>query len=74
MLVSDHRIRLTDEDIALIVASLASRRAMSRGSRRLQIDRLIARLSDGGAGNPVWRLGIVTTDTPAPWSHFLKED
>jgi hypothetical protein len=52
--MSDHRIRLTDEDIALILAALRARRAMSRGLREHRIDRLIARLGEGVRGNPKW--------------------
>jgi hypothetical protein len=49
--MTSHRILLADEDIALIVAALKARRAMSRGLREHRIDRLIARLSEG---NPKW--------------------
>lgn len=52
----DHRIRLTDEDIVLIVAALRARRAMSRAAREHRIDRLIERLADLARGNPKWRL------------------
>jgi hypothetical protein len=52
--MSDHRIRLTDEDIVLIIASLRARRAMMRGAREHRVDRLIARLSEGVRGNPKW--------------------
>jgi len=55
-LMADHRIRLTDEDIALILAALRARRAMSRAAREHRIDRLIARLSEGVRGNPKWLL------------------
>lgn len=54
--MTDHRIRLADEDIILIVAALRARRAMSRGGREHRIDRLIARLSEGSRGNPKWLL------------------
>jgi len=52
--MGDHRIRLTDDDIGLIVVALRARRAMSRGAREHRIDRLIARLSEGVRGNPKW--------------------
>jgi hypothetical protein len=52
--MTSHRILLADEDIALIVAALKARRAMSRGLREHRIDRLIARLSEGKRGNPKW--------------------
>jgi hypothetical protein len=54
--MTDHRIRLADEDIALIVSALRARRAMSQGLREHRIDRLIARLSEGSRGNPKWLL------------------
>lgn len=52
--MADHRIRLTDDDILLILAALRARRAMMRGLREHRIDRLIARLSEGVRGNPKW--------------------
>lgn len=55
-LMSDRRIRLTDEDIALIVSALRARAAMTRGLRRHRIERLATRLDEGGRGNPKWRL------------------
>lgn len=53
----DRRIRLNDEDLALIVAALRSRAAMTSGLRRHRIDRLASRLAEGGRGNPKLRLG-----------------
>ena len=55
-LMRDRRIRLTDNDIELIVAALKSRAAMTRGLRRHRIERLAERLAEGGRGNPKWRL------------------
>lgn len=49
-------MRLNDADIDLIVASLKSRAAMTTGLRRHRIERLAARLAEGGRGNPRWRL------------------
>jgi hypothetical protein len=54
--MTDHRVRLADEDIALIVAALKSRRAMARGLREHRVDRLVARLSEMTRGNPKWLL------------------
>lgn len=54
--MSDHRIRLSDGDIALIVAALRSRAAMTRGLRRHRVERLADRLADGQRGNPKWVL------------------
>jgi hypothetical protein len=55
--VSDKRIRLTPEDIDLIVATLRARVAMAGPMRRHRIERLADRLAEGGRGNPKWRLG-----------------
>ena len=54
--MSERRIRLTDEDIALIVSALRARAAMTRGLRRHRIERLATRLDEGGRGNPKWRI------------------
>jgi hypothetical protein len=54
--MSDHRLRLSDDDIALIVAALRSRAAMTRGLRRHRVERLAARLAESTVGNPKWRL------------------
>lgn len=55
--MSDRRVRLTDDDIALIVAALRARAAMTTGLRAHRLERLATRLSEGGRGNPKWRLG-----------------
>jgi hypothetical protein len=55
--VSDHRIRLTDDDLALIVAALKARAAMAGPMRRHRIERLADRLAEGQRGNPKWLLG-----------------
>src|SRR5258708_20236520 len=48
-----HRVRLSDADLDLIVAALSARRAMRRTPvGRTTIDRLIARLSECTPGNP----------------------
>jgi hypothetical protein len=52
-----HRVSLTDDDIALIVSALKARAAMTTGLRRHRVERLAARLSEGGRGNPKFRLG-----------------
>lgn len=54
--MSDHRIRLTDDDIALIVAALTARAAMAGPMRRHRIERLADRLREGHRGNPKWLL------------------
>ncbi len=48
----DHRIRLTDEDIALIQSALRARSAMTTGLRKHRVERLIERLGQGSRGNP----------------------
>ena len=52
----DRRIRLTDEDLDLIVSALRASAAMTRSLRRHRIERLATRLAEGGRGNPKWRL------------------
>jgi hypothetical protein len=54
--VSDHRVRLTDTDLSLIVSALRARAAMCTGMRRHQVERLAERLGDVAPGNPTWRL------------------
>lgn len=54
--MADRRIRLTDDDIDLIVAALRARAAMAGPMRRHRIERLADRLAEGGRGNPKWRL------------------
>jgi hypothetical protein len=54
--MTDHRIRLTDEDLALIVAALRARAAMAGPMRRHRIERLADRLGEGQRGNPKWLL------------------
>jgi len=54
--MTDHRIRLTDEDLSLIVAALRARAAMAGQVRRHRIERLAGRLADLACGNPKWRI------------------
>lgn len=54
--VKDHRVRLNDEDLSLIVAALRARAAMAGPLRRHRIERLADRLADLAPGNPKWRL------------------
>jgi len=54
--MADHRIRLTDEDLDLIVAALRARAAMTRSLRRHRIERLAERLAELAPGNPKWRI------------------
>lgn len=55
--MSDHRIRLTDDDLLLVCAALRARAAMAHGARLHRIERLIARLAEGKRGNPKLFLG-----------------
>jgi hypothetical protein len=55
--MADRRIRLSDDDIVLIVASLRARAAMAGDMRRHRIERLATRLAEGGRGNPKFKLG-----------------
>ena len=55
--MKEHRLRLTDEDILLIVAALKARAAMAGPTRRHRIERLASRLLEGVRGNPKWILG-----------------
>ena len=54
--MSDHRLRLSDDDIALIVSALRACAAMTKGLRRHRVERLAERLADCERGNPKWRL------------------
>jgi hypothetical protein len=55
--VKDKRVRLTPEDIDLVVSALKARAAMTTGMRRHRIERLSARLAEGARGNPKLSLG-----------------
>lgn len=53
-MAKDHRVRLKDDDILLIVSALKARAAMTSGQRRHRVERLVARLMEGVPGNPKW--------------------
>jgi hypothetical protein len=53
----DHRVRLNDDDLALIVACLRARAAMAGPVRKHRIERLATRLAEGSRGNPKFSLG-----------------
>jgi hypothetical protein len=55
--MSDRRIRLSDDDINLVVVALRARAAMAAPMRRHRIERLATRLAEGGRGNPKFKLG-----------------
>ena len=69
--MADHRIRLSDEDLALIIAALRSRAAMTRGLRRHRVERLVERLADGQRGNPKW---VLTEDSQTHEEDLDSED
>ena len=48
------RPRLTNDDMALILAALSARAAMSGPMRRHRIERLVERLGENVRGNPKW--------------------
>jgi hypothetical protein len=56
--MSEHRLRLDDDDVELLMRGLAARLAMLHGMRRHRAERLLQRLSDLGRGNPQWRLDV----------------
>jgi hypothetical protein len=51
-----HRIRLTDEELSEITAALRARMSMRFDARRSRTIKLLARLEEGGVGNPNLRL------------------
>jgi hypothetical protein len=55
--MADHRPRLSTGDMALIIASLRARAAMTKGLRRHRLERLATRLAEMVPGNPKWTLG-----------------
>src|SRR5512133_1394236 len=48
------RPRLTEDEVALILAALRARAAMSGPMRRHKIERLAERLGENVRGNPKW--------------------
>lgn len=53
----DHRIRFSEDDLALVVACLRARAAMAGPVRRHRIERLATRLAECSRGNPKFSLG-----------------
>lgn len=49
-------MRLTGDDINLIVSALRARAAMTQKLRRHRIERLAERLAEMAPGNPKWKL------------------
>ena len=65
--VKQYRIRLTDDELSLIVASLRARAAMTRGDRRHMVERLAERLAEVAPGNPMWRFSEETQIREEDW-------
>lgn len=57
--MGDHRIRLTDDDLVLVIAALRARAAMAGPMRAHRIERLASRLAEGQRGNPKFSLGEI---------------
>ena len=57
--MSDHRVRLDDRELGLIVSALWARRRGVSAARARELERLAERLSEGKRGNPSWILGWV---------------
>jgi hypothetical protein len=55
--VKDHRVRLTDDDLDLIVSALKARVAMAGPERAARIGRLVHRLTERVPGNPDFTIG-----------------
>jgi hypothetical protein len=55
--MGDHRPRLSDDDMALVLAALRARVAMTTGLRRHRAERLLSRLAEMARGNPKFLLG-----------------
>lgn len=57
--VTDHRVRLTDQELDLIVSALSARLAAVGHGRRAAMESLITRLSEPTRGNPMHTHGGV---------------
>ncbi|SRR5258708_4733283 len=55
--MTDHRPRLSDDDMALVLAALRARMAMTTGLRKHRVERLVSRLAEMARGNPKLTLG-----------------
>lgn len=66
--MKDHRVRLDDREVLLVLNALRARYAgLKTDARREETWRLYERLLEGLPGNPNWRLGEdrgVRKDTP----------
>lgn len=56
--VKQYRIRLTTDDLDLIVAALSARYAGLSAVRRYHARELMRRLAEPEPGNPRWRFGV----------------
>lgn len=50
-------MRLTDQEIGLIISALQARCSGVSAKRRETLERLLQRLAEMNPGNPYWRLG-----------------
>lgn len=67
--MAQHRVRLTDQDIDLIVAALRARRAGLSGVSREECEWLALRLAEMRPGNPRWILWEdAQQDRPLPYN------
>jgi hypothetical protein len=55
--MDEHRIRLKDREIELIVSALRARENGVSEARARELERLAERLAEGVRGNPNWILG-----------------
>jgi hypothetical protein len=62
--VPDHRVRLDDESLDLIVSALYARAAAVGAKRRLKLTRLAERLAEMAPGNPRLRFDWAADAAP----------
>jgi len=55
--VREHRIRLSDHEIELVVSALRARENGVSDARAAELEKLAQRLAEGVRGNPNWILG-----------------
>jgi len=60
--MKDHRVRLNDRELELVITALRARIAGVGADMGRECQRLAERLNEGAQGNPDWILGR----TPAP--------
>ena len=60
--MGDHRVRLDDYELGLVVGALRARASGVSRKRRAQLLGLAERLAEGHRGNPDWILGYSVTE------------